>query len=147
MPSSKATSGASSQGARDSARCNDAAASDQIAASLDLRAFAFPRLTGLDVAFSTLRTDRALLNEATRRGFYNGCTPYNQLFSSLFFSGGKVEFKKDVPDDFRASAWAYMRAFMGSFEPKHEEKEAICAMLLSELAEVSGTPQDNATAK
>lgn len=102
-------------------------------AGLNLRKFAFPKVSGLDMAFSTFRTDPDLLAEAKRRGFYNGHTPYNALFSKLFFEGGKVDFKKDVPDEFKNAAWPYVRAFMGSFEPKHEEKEAISAMLLSEL--------------
>lgn len=102
---------------------------------LDLTKFAFPKLDALDMAFSTLRADPALLAEARSRGFYNGHTPYNDLFSELFYSGGKVEFKKGVPEEFRKAAWSYVRAFMGSFAPKHEEKEAIAALLLSELCE------------
>ena len=100
---------------------------------LDLRAFKFPNVTGLDIAFPTFNTDPVLLAEARARGFYNGNTPYNDLFSSLFFSGGKLNFKADLPEQFKKDATLYLRSFMGSFAPKHEEKEAICAMLLSEL--------------
>jgi len=32
-----------------------------------------------------------------------------------------------------------MHAFMGTFNCKHEEKEAVCAMLLSELVELQDT--------
>lgn len=104
-------------------------------AGLDLRSFKFPKLTGLDMAFSTLRTDPELLAEAKARGFYNSNTPHNKLFAELFFSGGKLNIKKDLPEDFRAAALPYLKSFMGSFEPQHEEKEAICAMLLSELVD------------
>lgn len=103
---------------------------------MDLKTFKFPTVTGLDIAFSTQRTIPDLLAEAKERGFYNGHTPYNNLFSELFFAGGKLNFKKDLPEEFRRAAMLYMKSFMGSFEPKHEEKEAICAMLLSELVEV-----------
>jgi hypothetical protein len=82
------------------------------------------------------RTDKKLLIEAKSRDFYNGNTPYNALFGGLFFGGGKLNFKKDIPEDFRKTATQYLKAFMGSFEPKHEEKEAICAMLLSELVDI-----------
>ena len=102
---------------------------------MDLKNFNFPEISGLDMAFSTLRTDKKLLAEAKERGFYNGNTPYNDLFSKLFFTGGKVIFKKKVDKDFRKKAWVYCRSLMGSYEPKHEEKEAICAMLMSELIE------------
>lgn len=100
---------------------------------MDLRKFPFPELSAADIAFSTLRTNPELLAEARKRGFYNGSTKYNKLFSELFFSGGHLNFKKDLPADFKTKAVSYLKAFMGSFEPKHEEKAAICALLLSEL--------------
>ena len=100
---------------------------------MDLKTFDFPKLSGLDMAFSTIKTDPKLLAEAKERGFYDGHTEYNSLFSNLFFSGGKVEFKPDVDPEFKAKAWPYCRGFMTSYDPSHEDKEAICAMLMSEL--------------
>lgn len=102
---------------------------------MNLTKFKFPGISNIDLAFSTLRTDKSLLQEAKDRGFYNGHTPYNQLFSNLFFSGGEVIFKKKLDEKFKSDAWNYCRALMRSWEPKHEEKEAICAMLMSELLE------------
>jgi hypothetical protein len=103
--------------------------------ALDLKAFPWPVLSGADMAFSSLRTDPALLEEAKRRGF-DRHGPYNELFSNLFFSGGKLEWKKDLDPEFKKNAASYLRAFMGSFSPSHEDKEAICALLLSELVEL-----------
>jgi len=100
---------------------------------MDLKTFEFPDVTGLDMAFSTFRTIPELLEEAKKRDFYDGRTEYNDLFSKLFFSGGKIQFKPDIDEDFKKRAWAYCRSFMGSFEPKHEEKEAICALIMSEV--------------
>ncbi len=100
---------------------------------MDLTKFSFPIIKGIDAAFSLVKTNPELLAEAKSRGFYNGRTEYNRLFSILFFSGGKIAFKDGINDDFRKSAWPYCRALMSSFEPKHEEKEAVCAMLMSEL--------------
>jgi hypothetical protein len=102
---------------------------------MDLTKFKFPQVGGIDMVFSTFKTDKALLEEARMRGFYNGNTPYNRLFSKLFFGGGKIKFKEGIDEDFKSNAWKYCRSFMGSFEPKHEEKEAICAMLMSEIIE------------
>ena len=93
-----------------------------------------------DYTFKTpnmcLSTDQKLLEEAKKRGFYCSNTPYNKLFSDLFFSGGILNFKPDLDPAFKAKALPYLKTFMGSFEPSHEEKEAISAMLLSELVEV-----------
>ena len=99
---------------------------------MDLKTFEFPKISGIDIAFSTVRTDPKLLAEAKERGFYNGNTAHNELFNNLF-SGGEVTFKKKLDPEFKAKAWPYCRALMSSFEPKHEEKEAICSMLMSEL--------------
>lgn len=103
---------------------------------MNIKNFDFPTLNGLDVAFSTVKTDPSLLKEAKERGFYRGNTKYNDLFGKLFYSGGKLDFKKDLPETFKTIAFTYLKAFMNSFEPKHEEKEAICALLLSELVNV-----------
>lgn len=102
---------------------------------MDLKTFKFPEVTKLDMAFPTFGTDPALLAEAKARGFYNGSGPYNRLASTLFFEGGKVKFLDGVDEDYRKRVWAYVRSFMGSFAPKHEEKDAICAMLLSEIVQ------------
>ena len=100
---------------------------------MDLKKFKFKKVSGADMAVPTFDTDKQLLIEAKDRGFYNGHTPYNKLFSNLFFSGGQIQFKPDLDETFKKEAWGYCRSFMGSWSPKHEEKEAICAMLMSEL--------------
>lgn len=84
----------------------------------------------------SLRTDRALLEEAKSRGFYCSNTSYNRLFSKLFFKGGSLKFKKDLDGDFKNRAIPYLKAFMSSWMPKHEEKEAISALILSELVDI-----------
>jgi hypothetical protein len=94
---------------------------------MDITKFNFPEPS------LCLPTNKELLKEAESRGFMNGHTPYNSLFSDLFFNGGKVKFKDEIDQDFKEKAWPYLKSFMGSFEPKHEHKEAICALLLSEL--------------
>lgn len=98
--------------------------------------YKFPEITAIDMAFSTIKTDPKLLSEAKIRGFYNGNTPYNRKFSDLFFTGGSVTFKSKINPEFKNAAWNYCKAFMKSWEPKHEEKEAICAMIMSEIIEL-----------
>jgi hypothetical protein len=101
--------------------------------NMELKNFDFPEIKEVDLVFSTTETDPDLLVEARERGFYNGDTPYNKLFSKLFFNGGKVAFQEGVDKDFKAKAWPYLKSLMASFEPKHEEKEAISALIMSEL--------------
>ncbi len=81
------------------------------------------------------KSDPVLLAEAKKRGFHFGNTYYNTLFSKLFFNGGSLNFKKDLDDDFKNRAVSYFKALVQSFSPSHEDKEAVCALLLSELVE------------
>jgi hypothetical protein len=102
---------------------------------MDLKKFKFPDVNAVDMAFSTFDSDPKLLKEAKARGFYNGHTPYNYLFSQIFFSGGRIRFKPNADKNIVEKGWPYIRAFMRSWSPKHEEKEAICAMIMSEILE------------
>lgn len=86
---------------------------------------------GISIA---MPVDKALLNEAKARGFYCNGSDWESYFSDLFFSGGSVNFRQDVPEEFAATAFTYLKHFMASFEPKHEEKTAIGALILSEIA-------------
>jgi len=74
-----------------------------------------------------------LLEEARIRGFVDDHGPYVRLFSNLFFNGGEVQPKPDIDQAYYDRMWRYIRGYMGSFIAKHESKEAICAMLLSEI--------------
>jgi len=94
---------------------------------MDLTKYNFQR-----VGFST-KTDPVLLEEAKNRGFYAGNKKENKLFNELFFNGGMLNFKKDLDPKFQKGATIYLKSFMQSFSPKHEEKEAISALILSEL--------------
>ncbi len=79
--------------------------------------------------------DEELLQEAKNRGFYCKDTPYNTLFSNLFYKGGKFKFKADLDETFKKEAWGYCKSLIGQFSPSHEDKEAVCALLMSELLE------------
>ena len=63
--------------------------------------------------------------------FKRGLTPWNKLVSTWFFCGLKsldLTPKDGVDKD---KAIRHVRAVMGSFEPKHEHKEAAVAYLAS----------------
>ena len=100
---------------------------------MKLSEFNFSELTEKNLLLGSFKTEKSLLAEAKERGFYNGNTKYNKLFSNLFYEDGKVVFKKGIDASFSASAWRYCRHFMGSWDPKHEDKEAICALIMSEI--------------
>jgi hypothetical protein len=62
----------------------------------------------------------------------NSRNKWNQLFSDWFYCGLKsleLTPKEGVDKD---KAIYFIRCIMGSWEPKHEHKEAACAFLLNE---------------
>lgn len=92
-----------------------------------------PTIADTDLAFSRVKTDKNLLAEAEKRGFDDWNNAYSKHFSSLFFKGGTLDFKEDLDPEFKSKAFKYFKALASSFEPKHEHKMSVCAMLLSEL--------------
>lgn len=103
---------------------------------MDLTKFHWPVLKDSDIIFSTLDVDPKLLEEAQRWGFDKEDNPYNQLAGNLFAGKGRITFKENLNPMFKERATRYLRALMHSFAPKHEHKEAVCALILSELVEV-----------
>ena len=101
---------------------------------LSLMAYPFPEIKRGEEVFSTLKADSALLEEAKRRGFYMGHTKANQMFGRLF-GGGRIVIKPEMDMDFVRRVIPYLKALVSSFAMKHEEKEAICAMILDEIAD------------
>ncbi len=77
--------------------------------------------------------------------FKNGSTIWNRLFCQLFYSGGSLEHLKEKEGINRKEAIRHIRSIMGSWEPKHEHKEASVAYLFSQwfepITEVQPTKQ------
>lgn len=106
---------------------------------------AIPELTAADVAFGGIKhmPKYETLPDDFKR--HNG-NDYCKAVSGWFYGGAKgtpdgliidgVKFTAKPGVD-RAKALAAIRAVLGSFEPKHEHKEAACAFMLSEWFEKS----------
>ena len=58
---------------------------------MDLSTYKFPEVTNADLAFPTFDTPKELVEEAEKRNPQKGM----KKFSELFYSGGKIELKKD----------------------------------------------------
>ena len=102
--------------------------------SLSLAAYPFPEIKRVEEVFSTLKADPALLEESKCRGFYMGHMKANQMFGRLF-SGGRIMIKPEADTEFVRRVITYLKALLRSYALKHEEKEAICAMILDEIAD------------
>ena len=95
---------------------------------MDLSTYKFPEITDVDLAFPTVNTTKELVEEAEKRNPQKGMNK----FSEIFYSGGKIELKKDVKGAWKENAFKYARALMGSWSPKHEHKELVVGMIFEE---------------
>lgn len=104
-----------------------------------LEEYEFPIVTEVDRAFPTLGIQQILLQEALRRKEKTGLTKGIKKFNELFYSGGKVKAKKELYEDlssWKNKALTYALCMMGSWQPKHEHKEAVCGMIFEECLEL-----------
>jgi len=95
-----------------------------------------PELRDRDINFSNLNVDPNMLKIAEDGGFDKDSNPYNKMFNKQFFSGLSLNFKASIDLEYRNRILRYYKALATSFAPRHEHKQAVCAMLLSEISEV-----------
>jgi hypothetical protein len=90
-------------------------------------------VTDADCAFPTARNIPP--KEEIPREFWNGHTIWNECFNDWFYSGIRAEqlIPKEGVD--KNKAIRAIKSIIGSWEPKHEHKEAAVAYLLSEWFE------------
>jgi len=103
---------------------------------LNLFEFDFESITDkTDNPFSITRTNQDLLNEAIERGYDCEDKAGNKFFIKLFYEGVKEwpEFKRNIDKDKSKVMLTYARQLCRSFEPKHEHKEYVCAMIFDDL--------------
>lgn len=107
---------------------------------------AIPELDGPSVVFGDIKHMPKYDTIPADFKRHNG-NAYVKAVSSWFFSGGKrdgdaiiIDGVKFVPKAGVDSnkALRAIKAVLGSFEPKHEHKEAACAFMLSEWFEQAG---------
>jgi hypothetical protein len=84
----------------------------------------------IDVAFpaSVVGTLLPPMDEIPEE-FHSHSHPWCRFVSKLFFSGGNLPVSRNGID--RASAARHLKCVLGSYEPKHEHKEAGAAYLMS----------------
>ncbi len=105
---------------------------------------AIPELTAADIAFGGIKHMPEY--DTLPENFKKSHDPFCKAVSSWFFSGAKgipngliidgVAFKAKPGVD-TTKALRAIKAVLGSFQPKHEHKEAACAYMLSEWFEKS----------
>lgn len=71
-----------------------------------------------------------------------------QKFGELFYKGGSLKLKKDVTEgSWKQKALSYAKVLMGSWAPKHEHKELVCAMIFEECLDLEPSIIDKIKSK
>lgn len=92
----------------------------------------FPAVKDTDVAFpSAIPQYREWLTKAKEA---NPSDKYRDLFGQLFYKGGAVPHKAGVSHEERTAGIRYLKVVMGSYSPRHEDKEVLAAYILSLIA-------------
>jgi hypothetical protein len=92
-----------------------------------------PEVAQVDIAFGNIKHIPSYSQIPAE--FKGRSNKWCQLFSQIFFSGGKgVKLTPKEGVD-HTKALRAIRAIMVSFDPSHEHKEAACAYLFSEWFE------------
>ena len=108
----------------------------------DHQRLAIPELDGPSVVFGDIK--HMPKYETVPAEFKNSRNVYVQAVSMWFFKGARFEHNvltvdgvefHPRPDVDAKKALRAIKAVLGSFEPKHEHKEAACAFMLSEWFE------------
>ena len=99
----------------------------------------FPETKAVDVAFPVL--DRKTMAEWVKRAEEaNYDHRFGRMASMLFFKGGKVPKGDGVSDEEYSRGRAYLQVWLGSWDPKHEEKELVAGYILSLISKLQDTP-------
>lgn len=94
----------------------------------------FPDVTDADMAFGGYPRD--WFAEVMKRELPRDYRKWADLMEELFFHGGKVPLNESLDKDYVSRGLRMLHAVMGSFEPKHEHKEQVCAQILYAICKV-----------
>lgn len=105
---------------------------------MNLQTFDFSQhdeyLLGKD-GITSMPADDKLLAEAKKRGLYKTLSPHRALHLATANFGGVIKIKAGLPYKWANNALNYLVKLRMSVKCNEEEKQAICALILSEIAE------------
>jgi len=93
----------------------------------------FPEVKDVDVAFGGY--PREWFIQTLKKYQSPEDDKWGDMASKLFFSGGSLPLNKSLPEDYLARGKRLLKAILGSWEPKHEDKEAVCGLILKSLCD------------
>lgn len=92
----------------------------------------FKPVSDFDIAFGTYPEDWF---KKTLLTCQDGNKPWEDKANNLFFNGGTIPTNKELPKEYITEGIRLFKAIMGSWTPKHEDKENVCGQILRSLNE------------
>ena len=106
----------------------------------------FPEVNGAEIVFGGISKQKEFEKLAQENGFkHTKKNKYSMYAMNLFFNGGKLPPKRaDVSDEYYKKGIRYFKCWLGSYNPKHEQKEEVCGFILSLISDLEKkeTPLD-----
>lgn len=105
--------------------------------SLELQ-FPFVQISQAQAAFGNIPNYSEVLEACPKEFFSNRYNEWSEFAMKIFFKGlTKDEFAqlvfKSNDANVQTAQLTYLQAWLGSYVPRHEDKEAVCGWLLSEM--------------
>jgi len=91
----------------------------------------FPEVNDSDMVFGGY--PREWFDSVMKREKPADFQKWADLMESLFFSGGSLPVNHSLDKEYVNKGIRILKAIMGSFEPKHEHKEQVCAQILAAI--------------
>jgi hypothetical protein len=96
----------------------------------------FPKTDGIDMFIPVLnRAEIEHWKKEAEQADYD--KKFERMASNLFFNGGKLPMRPDITKEEYSAGRAYLRKWLGSWDPKHETKELVAGYILSRISTVS----------
>ena len=91
----------------------------------------FPEVSQVDIIFGGYPHDWFETVLKTKREEEDH--KYCDMMESIFFNGGSIPINTELDKEYISKGIRILKAVMGSFEPKHEHKEFVCALILKSI--------------
>lgn len=108
---------------------------------MDIAGYSLPELKDYEIVFSTLDVPESLLHEARKRSMDQPTNLFHRLASFQFANREEgLTLRSDIDEGFGITAVRYIDGLLRSFVPKHEDKIAVVALILSEIIDINSLP-------
>ena len=91
----------------------------------------FPEVSDVDIAFGGY--DKKWFKKTRAIEYKQEDIEYEEIAIKLLLNGGTIPINTNLPKEYVSLGLRVLKAILGSFEPKNEDKEKVCGLILKSL--------------